>query len=643
MLKAIVCLLALIVAYNGITRTGPPVITVEEIFPSLGGSGPLPLLIAWILTPGAYVLWYLGFDIRTRAELIVAALISWPSWLTAARLAWFGGGKHLGIASLRHFHWWVNLSLPWRPLYKIWLRIIGWYRQFRYGSQATAAWTGLFAAMTLFFKPGDCVYLGLLWVAGIGLYQPLGIRGPRHVTVVASAGSGKTRWLMAWLGMLHKDASAFVIDTDGQIINGLGRALQDAGHKIVNLDLFNLNNFPKSCWNAIQELDAAAKRHGRQAVVRFAQTLAEALIREDNSHQPVFANAARTFLHGLILYVWLFEPEERRNLVRVRELLTKGLPEMALDPKQDAFETLLSYMMQASALIDDECEGKITEVIARAASVMKGGKSRDGNPFRGTALSQTSWLDLPEVAAISQRSDFACEDLKTSNPCVFICAPVTDIQTKLSPWVRALTMMTMYTFQNMPGRMKIPCAFCLDEMPSLRIELLDTAAPVFRKYGIRLVVVTQDLEKLQQAYPRSWGGFIGNSQCTIWMGSDHQATLDYLSKELGTRTYVERIEGGNWLSRLLGFSKTPPRYQKIDRILMHPHQLREFLDPERGQIIVTRTGKPPVRVSYEGFPEALAVWEYEPDRNFGEKFLRALTRRIVNWLRPPRVHSARSR
>src|SRR5262249_271475 len=83
---------------------------------------------------------------------------------------------------------------------------------------------------------------------------------------------------------------------------------------------------------------------------------------------------------------------------------------------------------------------------------------------------------------------------------------------------RAFNEMTMAAFENMPGKMKIPCSVFLDEMPSLRIELLDTAAPVFRRFGIRLVVVTQDLEKLRQAYPDSWEGFIGNAQCTIWMG-----------------------------------------------------------------------------------------------------------------------------
>ena len=157
---------------------------------------------------------------------------------------------------------------------------------------------------------------------------------------------------------------------------------------------------------------------------------------------------------------------------------------------------------------------------------------------------------------------------------------------------------------------------------------------MFRRFGIRLVVVTQDLEKLRQAYKDSWRGFIGNAQCTIWMGTDDQETLDYLSKELGTRTITERVEGSHWIWRFLGFSKTPVRYQKVERPLMYPHQLREFLDPERGRFIVTRTGKPPLRIGYDGYDTALPLWDYAPDNSYPEPFLRRHMRRLLAWLWP---------
>ena len=59
----------------------------------------------------------------------------------------------------------------------------------------------------------------------------------------------------------------------------------------------------------------------------------------------------------------------------------------------------------------------------------------------------------------------------------------------------------------------------------------------------------------------------------------------------------------------------------------------EFLDPERRQFIVTRTGKPALRVIYDGYDKALAVYGYDRDPNFREPVLRALARAILNMLR----------
>lgn len=584
----------------------------------LPSNGPVSWLLGWFLKPGAWLLSRFGVDPAWKVSLGISAFIGWWGWLTVFRVTFFTLNRQCGFVSISTFHWWLRLSPPWRPFCRVFLRLQRWWKQFRFGKVATAQFAGLLAVLLLCYRPGDSVYLGRAWVKGIGLLQPVGVEGPRHVTVIASSGAGKTRWLIAHLGMLKPFASAFVIDVDGQIVNSLGWALKARGHAVYNLDPYKITRFPSASWNALEEITRAAKRHGREAAVRFAQTLAEALIQNDNKHQRVFSDGARAYIHGLILYVWLFEPEELRNLVRVRELLTRGLTELVLDPRQDAFELLLSAMERAKDY-DDGVGGKIVDVIARAASGLRAGKTREGNPFRSTAMIQTAWLDYPEIARISMRSDFAAEDLKTSNACVFVCVPVSDMQTKLAGWVRALTMMGLYAFENMPGRLKVPCTFAIDEAPSLRIESLGTAAPVYRKYGVRLIIISQDIEKLKEAYPTCWEGFLGNAQCTLWMSTDHQGTCEYLSRVLG-KTMYEVVIGGDG---------TPKRTERLERDLMSPDQVREFLDPDRKQFIVTRTGKPPLRVVYEGYDKALGVRSYCADPQFGEPLARRLTRAVL--------------
>jgi hypothetical protein len=125
------------------------------------------------------------------------------------------------------------------------------------------------------------------------------------------------------------------------------------------------------------------------------------------------------------------------------------------------------------------------------------------------------------------------------------------------------------------------------------------------------------------------------------MGTDDHKTLKDLSEELGTTMVDEVVSGG-------AFSKGPARVDRREHPLMHPHQLREALDPERGQFIVTRAGKPPIIVGYGPNDRTLPVWKYDPDPGYRETFLRALTRKVVNWFvafpapRGPRAQVRRS-
>lgn len=579
-------------------------------------------VIAWFLKPGAYALSRIGVDPATDAGLVISGIGCWWLWVAAARLVWCCAIQIFGIGDLADYWVWTLLVAPWRPLYKGWLRLKAWYAPFFFHKGASAAWMGFLAALTLPFTPSDCVLLGRVLFLGIPLFFQVGIRGALHVMVVAATGAGKTRWLISWLCRLHKKASALVIDADAQVIDALGEALARDGHPVFNLDPYKLSRYPAANWNGIQELDRAAKRHGIKAVVRFARTLAEALVPIDNSLQPIFRQVAVDFVQACILYVWLFEPKESRNLIRVREIIATGMPELVIDPKQDSFAVAL-YTMRKCTAYDDGAGGAICAVIARGAAGMQSGqKGKDGNPFRTSALAATSFLDQPEIADCSRHSDFACEDLKTGNACVFVVAPVTDMRGQLSGWVRAITMMTWYAFANIKEEKDIPCAFVIDEAPSLKIPDLDVAAPVARKHGIRLVLIAQDVEKMREAYPHTYKGFWGNALCCIWMGSEHPESLELIEETTGTKTQKEKVEGG-W------FSSVPERYQTVDRPLIHAHQARLYMSPARGRFIVTVAAMPPIRVAAQYAENSAPLWKYRPSRKFGDRPLRALTRWVI--------------
>jgi len=72
-----------------------------------------------------------------------------------------------------------------------------------------------------------------------------------------------------------------------------------------------------------------------------------------------------------------------------------------------------------------------------------------------------------------------------------------------------------------------------------------------------------------------------------------------------------------------------------ERPLMYAEQIRRFLDPARGRVIVTRAGKRPLRLKIAKYFEELPVTAYDPDPQHRERLLRRFTRFLIGKLRKP--------
>jgi type IV secretory pathway TraG/TraD family ATPase VirD4 len=407
----------------------------------------------------------------------------------------------------------------------------------------------------------------------------------------------------------------------------LHRRLQTGGGAVVgkNMDRAVLDPYgmgggikESSSWNALGEIKRAMEREGKDAAVRYSAMVAEGLIVTQPGDKAYFPDSARNFLQGLILFVLATEPAERQHLVRMRELLMNGMPERS-EPGDNPFDVLLFEM--------SECTAFNGLVAGRARTIADGSASGSGD-ILSTARQQTAWLDYPVIRAISKTNSFYLEDLKSGALNLSVCAPVTDLQKPLAGWFRLLTVLSMYIFEHTPGRLKHPCLFALDEMPSLgHISAVQTAAPLMRGFGIRLLAVTQDIEALQRAYPKGWGGFLGNAEAVFWMGTNHDPTAEHLEKTLGNALIKEAIPGTK-----------PVRYRLVERLLLTADQVKRFL--QGSNMIVTRYGKRPMRLKATPYFSELPVYYYDRDNDYREQPLRRLSRlvlSILRFLRPPRL------
>lgn len=599
--------------------------------------------------PGLYVLERCYFTPDSRAEWLFAWVFSDFFWAAALRTTWVVVGGAFGLYNPETFRHWLSLfpfSYVWRWLYGgIWLRLAFWWEEmFRFRHTASARFAGCLEVMTLVYRPGSKTFLGNLRAFGIGLFQGIAMRMNKHWVMVAGTGGGKTTFLITLLG-LGKPFPCFVIDPKGQMAGALAKRLGKGGQGIKGKGLDTHFLDPKrtvrgqitSSWNVFDEISHAVERRktrnqealkkGRKrgktppekllkpedAAVIYALRIADGLVVRHGKDSAYWSNSAKDFLVGLILYVYLVEPPEQRTLVRLYDLMCNGLPQET-PPGRNPFDVLLFRMSQ----IQD-----FGGVIAASASTLANTAKETRGSIIGTIMEALKWLKNPAIRAICQSSDFQLASLK-NNLALFLCAPTSDIRGEMSGWFRLLTVLTLTIFEELQHvKSKLPCWLILDEGPSLGpIQSLETAAAVLRSYYVRLLFIAQDLGQIRTLYD-NWQTFLSNAAATTFLSVADPETLNFIEQNLG-KSRVRRKLGRRWYRP---FSTEPMRVQEDEHAIMTCDQIARFLSPERGNMIVMRSGARPLKLKVAPYFKTLPVHFYEADPDYPEARLRALTRK----------------
>lgn len=574
---------------------------------------------AWLLRPGTWLLESLSFSVDSDPEIGFAALVGLYAYSTALRLSWSILGRFFGFYHYQHFG--LFLWTPWRPFFRVWMVLRDWGRKFRYGGRAQARLAS-FAEKASLVAGRKSFPVGRLSFLHFPLFQMVGLKPKAHIMMFGGTGGGKTVSLITALGAHH--GSSIVIDPSAQVTNVLharcgrgGEGILGKGQPSYCLDpdgYVRRPGFVSNCWNVFDEWDRAVARKGPDIVVKMAFTLAEGLVIKEKGEKPYFPDTAKRMAEGLSLFIYdeYKAGDPRRSLPHFRYLLSNGLDEPErLRYKLSPQEWLLWRMVDK--------EAKYGGVIAaRARQVQEGSRSGSGDVL-STLRTQTAWLDLEQLKDISRSSDFSFEDFKKGRAHLSICAKITDLQDMYAGWFRLLTMMALYTFEDIPGELKDPCLMVVDECPNLgHLKVLDKAPAHVRKFGVRLVLIAQDVGGMKQIYPNT-EGMIGNAAATIWLATDNDENVAEILKKLGKHTVLEKVPGGF-------MSGEKARYQPKDRELMDPSDIKEFLD--LGGVIVTRRRrhlllKPPV------YFQDLPVWAYDADPDYEETTGRAALREFL--------------
>ncbi|SKA39295.1 type IV secretory system conjugative DNA transfer family protein [Consotaella salsifontis] len=336
--------------------------------------------------------------------------------------------------------------------------------------------------------------------------------GPEHLLTVAPTRSGKGTCVIV-PNLLKIDRSVVVIDPKGENAQVTARHRETFGPVFV-LDPFNVSGLHNCSYNPLAGLDPDDPNF-----VDDAATLAAALIvTNPHSRDQHFDDAARALMRGLIMLVVAAEPEERRNLVTLREYLTY--------PKEK-FANLLKIMASTK-----DADG----AIASAANVHAGKNEREAAAILSTAQEQTSFLDSPQLRKTLKSSDLDFSTLKKTTASVYIVLPQSRLESH-GRWIRLLVTRALQDVERTRARPNAQILFLLDEFASIGdMPVIKTAVGLMAGYGLQLWAFLQNWGQLEELYQRGAHTFAANAGVFQAFNVNDELTARYVSELSGDTT-----------------------------------------------------------------------------------------------------------
>ena len=348
----------------------------------------------------------------------------------------------------------------------------------------------------------------------------LGYDGERHGLVFGPNGSGKSMRFLA-TALLNSDTSRsfIVIDPKGELAAITAPWRRKCGDVFIINPFGTLTGLPgyddlTSCgFNPLAGLDPAALSFNADAAL-----MAEALVTMEGT-QPFFPRSARNLVATLIMLEVVDAVAAARapSIGRVRDLLTNpaGLP---------------ATLARIAASGHRGMANKAGPLMQEAKSI------RD---IIGEAAAQTEFLDDPEMVADLAMTGPDFGKLKDRATTIYLILPA-DMMERHTKWFRLVLSAALRALMTPRQKGQLPVTFILEEyflIANGGLKIIESCMAYVRGFGIQLVPVLQDLNQLQDLYPKRWQTFLSNAGVVAHVGPPGDLTTsEWMSKRAGDTT-----------------------------------------------------------------------------------------------------------
>jgi len=436
--------------------------------------------------------------------------------------------------------------------------------------------------------------------------QPIGIGDDRHVVLCAGSRAGKGRSCLIPT-LLEYEGSVLALDPKGELANVTARRRASLGQRVCILDPFGvtaarLGPF-KTGFNPLRLLTPQSP-----TLIADAGLVADAIVIGSAQADPHWDESARNLIEGIILHVATYPKyEKERTLVTVREVLKRAFDKVRDLPED--FEGEAPPQMRAELLHNASLVGKTNPALSAALE----GAARDfydkGERERASVLSvalrNTKFLDYPEIRASLSSHGFDLAELKTAKGglTVYLCLPAGRMAT-CNRWFRLFVNLMLEAMERERSKPNVPVLALLEEFHVLGyMQQIEIAAGLAAGFGMKLLIVLQDLTQLKRHYKDGWETFLGNAGMMVFFGNNDMTTLEYVSKRCGqTSLIVDRKADVTVDQRMAG--ATGMSWSLEVRELLTAEEVSRFFgrDDKNQRQVLIRPGLPPAviqRVKYD--------------------------------------------
>lgn len=451
-----------------------------------------------------------------------------------------------------------------------------------------------------------------------------------NMLVVGGSGAGKTHFL-ARPCLMQQSGSFVTTDPKGENLKSCGKMLEEAGYRILVLNLLDSVGLMKSThYNPFVYIRSETD------VLKLITNLIKNTTPKDAApSEPFWENAEKMLYQALFYYVWLECPKEEKNFRKVMDLMEKA--EFEEDARGNKLPSELDRIfleLEEREKSQNYAEGK--GAICKHPAVLAYNKVMKGaaDTVRSIIISAHARLAVltNDILNVLDDDEFNIPEIGAgvdydgkTKTAVFCVIPDNDNSYNFIIgmfYTQIFQQLYFYAdFMTKERSLPIHVTFLLDEfanvaLPDDYLSLLST----MRSRNISSIIIIQNFAQIKAMFKDNlWENIPGNCDTLLYLGGNEQSTHEYVSKSLGEGTYDKGTTSES-RGRNGSFSKS---YDKFGRKLLTESEVRE-IDNNKCLIFI-RGFKPIQDLKYDTFSHPLwykvakADFDYDARRYRNEK------------------------